>query len=120
MKRLALINREHGYGEGDRVLQSVSQLLILNVRDSDLICRLAGDRFVALLPATEPARAQLIADELVQAVASYAHKILQTGERLQLAATAVVVTPLREESVDALVERLAGQWPESAPVLACA
>ena len=46
------INRLHGHAEGDRVLQALTQLLLLNLRHRDLLCRLAGDRFVVLLPNT--------------------------------------------------------------------
>ena len=38
------INREHGQGEGDRVLQAVAHMLLLNLRNDDLLCRYAGDR----------------------------------------------------------------------------
>ncbi|MGK5080062.1 GGDEF domain-containing protein [Janthinobacterium sp. HLX7-2] len=45
-----LINREHGHREGDRVLQAVGHMLLLNLRNDDLLCRYAGDRFAVLLP----------------------------------------------------------------------
>ena len=58
------INRLHGHAEGDRVLQALTQLLLLNLRHRDLLCRLAGDRFVVLLPNTGAREAQLLAEEL--------------------------------------------------------
>ncbi|MDF3933888.1 GGDEF domain-containing protein [Pseudomonas citronellolis] len=101
----ALFNRDHGHAEGDRALQSVSQLLLLNLRHSDLLCRLAGDRFVALLPGTGEAQAWRIAGELEAAVRSYAHKSVPQGESLRLSLSAVACMA-REESVDGLLERL--------------
>ena len=76
----APFNRNHGHAEGDRVLQAVSQLLLLNLRHCDLLCRLAGDRFVALLPGTGEAQAWRIAGELENAVRYYAHKSVPQGE----------------------------------------
>ena len=101
----ALFNRDHGHAEGDRALQAVSQLLLLNLRHCDLLCRLAGDRFVALLPGTGEALAWRIAGELEAAVRHYAHKSMPQGESLRLSLTAVACMA-REESVEALLERL--------------
>lgn len=58
------INQLYGHQEGDAVLQSITQLLLLNLREQDLLCRLAGDRFVALLPNTNEYQAEIIALEL--------------------------------------------------------
>ncbi len=68
------INHTFGHEEGDRVLQSITQLLLLNLRDQDLLCRLAGDRFIAILPNSSVAHAQTFAEELQSAVASLAYK----------------------------------------------
>ncbi|EPM97378.1 diguanylate cyclase, partial [Pseudomonas syringae pv. actinidiae ICMP 18804] len=46
------INNAFGHAEGDEVLSAISHLLVLNLRRQDLLCRLAGDRFVVLLPNT--------------------------------------------------------------------
>jgi hypothetical protein len=40
------INQSFGHLEGDQVLQTITQLLLLNLRGQDLLCRLAG---IALL-----------------------------------------------------------------------
>ena len=85
------INRLHGHAEGDRVLQALTQLLLLNLRHRDLLCRLAGDRFVVLLPNTGAREAQLLAEELRLAVAHLAYKARAHGERLQLQASTAAV-----------------------------
>jgi diguanylate cyclase (GGDEF)-like protein len=59
-----LVNRQHGTPEGDRLLQAVTQLLLLNVRTDDLICRYAADRFAVLMPRTQLAKAQHRAEQL--------------------------------------------------------
>ncbi|KAF1068846.1 MAG: putative diguanylate cyclase DgcE [Pseudomonas citronellolis] len=101
----ALLNRNHGHAEGDRVLQAVCQVLLLNLRHADLLCRLAGDRFVALLPNTGEAQAWRLAGELEAAVRHYAHKTLPQGETLHLELTAVACMA-RGEETEALLERL--------------
>lgn len=99
------INRRFGQNEGDAVLQAIAQLLMLNLRRQDLLCRLAGDRFVAVLPNTGEAQARMIADELQQAVASLAHRTGQHGERLVLRASAAAAMALDDDS-EQLLRRL--------------
>lgn len=99
------INRLHGQAEGDRVLQALTQLLLLNLRHRDLLCRLAGDRFVVLLPNTGAREAQLLAEELRLAVAHLAYKARAHGERLQLQASTAAVMALQDDA-DGLLQRL--------------
>ena len=79
-------------------------MLLLNLRRQDLLCRLAGDRFV-LLPNTGERQAHQLATELGEAVAHFAHRTRQHGERLQLRASTAVAMAL-DESPEALLQRL--------------
>lgn len=99
------INRHYGHAEGDRVLQVLTQALLLNLRRQDLLCRLAGDRFVALLPHTGERQARQLAHELQNAVQHLAYKTSQHGERLQLQASVAVVMAL-QDSPETLLQRL--------------
>jgi len=105
LDNFAAINQDFGHAEGDAVLQALSHLLLLNLRRQDLLCRLAGDRFVVLLPNTGESQARLLAQELQQAVRSLAHKSRQHGERLQLCACTAVVMAL-DETPEVLLKRL--------------
>ncbi len=67
------INREHGQAEGDRVLQAVSHMLLLNLRNDDLLCRYAGDRFAVLMPGLTEAAARDAARHLCAMVAMMRH-----------------------------------------------
>lgn len=101
----ASINQHYGHAEGDAVLQALSQLLLLNLRRHDLLCRLAGDRFAVLLPNTGESQARLLALELQQAVQSLAHKTRQHGERVHLLASTAVIMAVNE-APDELLKRL--------------
>ena len=99
------VNQRYGQDEGDLVLQAVAQLLVLNLRHQDLLCRLAGDRFVVLLPDTAEQQARQLAEELQTAVASLAHKTRQHGERLHLRASTAVVMAF-DDDAEQLLKRL--------------
>ncbi|MDM9651354.1 GGDEF domain-containing protein [Pseudomonas wenzhouensis] len=99
------LNREHGHAEGDLVLQNLTQLLLLNLRRQDLLCRLAGDRFVALLPGTGAQQAQQIAGELQDAVRHLAYRSSRNGERLRLSASVASVLA-QDEDGESLLRRL--------------
>ncbi len=90
-----LVNRDYGQREGDRVLQAVAQILLLNLRSTDLLCRYAGDRFAVLLPQTPPETAQALAHQMRRAVGSLRHHTQHNG----LAVTPTVRSTFR--SVDA-------------------
>ncbi|MFE8145754.1 GGDEF domain-containing protein [Brenneria goodwinii] len=99
------INRRFGTAEGDYVLQALCQLLLLNLRRQDLLCRLAGDRFVALLPNTGEQQANGMAQDLYAAIAHLAHHTQQHGERVRLQASVAAVMALDEDR-DTLLQRL--------------
>ena len=105
LDHFASINQQYGHPEGDAVLQAISQLLLLNLRRHDLLCRLAGDRVVMVLPNTGERQARLLAQEMEQAVQSLAHKTRLQGERVYLCASTAVVMAV-DETPDALLKRL--------------
>lgn len=110
------INQHYGQAEGDAVLQAVAQLLLLNLRPQDLLCRLAGDRFVAVLPNTGERQAQLIAHELQEAIAHLAHRTQHHGERIHLRASRATVMAL-DEDVEQLLRRLNLRLAQAKPRL---
>lgn len=59
-------NRRFGIAAGDHLLTQFSELMTHQLRQRDLICRYAGDCFVAVLPQTEAATAQVLNRHLQQ------------------------------------------------------
>jgi diguanylate cyclase (GGDEF)-like protein len=68
-----LINRTYGQQEGDRALQAVGHMLLLNLRSDDLLCRYAGDRFAVLMPGTGAQEAAGLAAHLCAMVGQMRH-----------------------------------------------
>lgn len=58
------VNDLLGHAEGDRVLQLVAKKMKKAIRSSDLLVRMGGDEFILVLPATDLASAQLLAERL--------------------------------------------------------
>ncbi|GKQ48049.1 diguanylate cyclase [Pseudomonas syringae] len=63
-----IINDTYGHLMGDTVLQNISEALIENLRDSDLIGRCGGDEFCVILPGTSLLQAREILERMRLAI----------------------------------------------------
>ncbi|MBT1450604.1 GGDEF domain-containing protein [Glaciecola sp. XM2] len=68
------VNRQFGLEEGDRVLREIAQLLLMNIRNTDLACRYAGDRFILLLPGMSIVQADVLAKQIQHSIESVVFK----------------------------------------------
>lgn len=66
------INDKFGHAAGDAMLRTVAAQLTANVRASDAVVRYGGDELVVLMPDTDLATAQRIAERLRKAVSEVA------------------------------------------------
>jgi two-component system, cell cycle response regulator len=64
------INDTHGHDAGDKVLQELAVRIRQCTRSIDLCCRTGGEEFVLVLPSTDIAAADHIAERLRKSVAS--------------------------------------------------
>jgi len=64
-----IVNDTHGHVVGDEVLKVFAERLIDNLRGFDLVCRLGGEEFVAILPDVPPDKAMFIAERLRRSIA---------------------------------------------------
>jgi diguanylate cyclase (GGDEF)-like protein len=69
--RFKSINDAIGHPGGDAVLRAVADLLVDGVRDTDEVCRWAGDEFVILLPDTTAEQAERALERTRRKVATY-------------------------------------------------
>lgn len=103
------INRRYGHQQGDHLLQSLCELILLNIRRSDLLCRYAGDRFALILPNTGRVTAENIAHEISMLVQHFAYKTYTQDESLfhsvsiGIALTSTDIIAL--DSAETLIER---------------
>ncbi len=54
--------------EGDKVLKTVVKMIQQNVRQTDVVCRYAGDEFAVILPETDSPQAETIAEKIRKAI----------------------------------------------------
>lgn len=66
------VNDEYGHEAGDQVLIAVAEAAKPVLRPYDLLARIGGEEFCALLPGTDQRGAQLIAERLRSAISSIA------------------------------------------------
>ncbi|MFN4119342.1 diguanylate cyclase [Acidovorax sp.] len=72
------VNDTYGHDAGDEVLRRLALTLQDRLRASDVIARLGGEEFVVLLPDTDLAGAQAIAQALVHAMAQQQDPVVGT------------------------------------------
>jgi diguanylate cyclase (GGDEF)-like protein len=91
------INDTFGHTMGDQFLKQTSQKLHSLFRTTDLLARYAGDEFVAILPATPPEGAMILARRIQEAMSQY--QVMARGKTLQVAVSIGVDTYENEEGV---------------------
>lgn len=80
------INDRYGHDGGDRVLSSIAAVLEYNVRPDDVVARIGGEEFCALIPRTSAETAHLLADRLIKAV-SDTDILLSDGANIRVTAS---------------------------------
>jgi diguanylate cyclase (GGDEF)-like protein len=80
------INDLHGHGAGDAALMHLTDILIANVRRSDVVARLGGDEFAILLHRADETAALMKADQLARGLAS--SSLIHEGKEIPMSLTA--------------------------------
>ncbi|WAJ71849.1 GGDEF domain-containing protein [Catenovulum adriaticum] len=80
INNFAAFNRQYTIQDGDRLLREIADLIVMNLRQADLACRYAGDRFIIVMHHTDRAEADLLVEQIKNAVNHLAFKPLQTGK----------------------------------------
>lgn len=65
------VNDTYGHKAGDALLRGLAKAMSEQLREYDFLARYAGDEFVAIIPATEPAEVAELCTRLQKAVSDY-------------------------------------------------
>lgn len=99
-----LVNDTHGHAAGDLVLKEVAKRIVGTFREEQIVGRIGGEEFVALLPETTPAQA-LIAVERVRKVVGGSPVILPDGSEVTVTLSGGIATLEEGESVETAMDR---------------
>ncbi|MBC7953055.1 MAG: diguanylate cyclase [Rhodospirillaceae bacterium] len=108
LDRFKLINDAHGHAAGDVALKQVVKILTPLLRETDVLARVGGEEFVALLPDTDCAGATILAERLRKAVAETA--IAAGGVRLPVTVSIGIASDVgeSEEIIEEAMDRADG------------
>jgi diguanylate cyclase (GGDEF)-like protein len=93
------INDRHGHLVGDRVLSDIAQLLRECVRQADVVARIGGEEFLAVLPDTDETRAHEICERIRQNVAGHDWAAVAPGLVVTLSAGFASAPPYDEAAL---------------------
>jgi len=98
------VNDTHGHDVGDDVLREFGDRLARNVRGIDLACRFGGEEFVVVMPDTDVAFANTVAERLRREIADQPFKV-GSGSLDITASIGVTALQGPQESVDEFLKR---------------
>jgi diguanylate cyclase (GGDEF)-like protein len=84
---------------GDRVLVAMAQLLRECVRNADLVARIGGEEFLAVLPDADETRAREICERIRQRIASHDWAAVAPGLTVTLSAGLASAPPYDEAAL---------------------
>jgi diguanylate cyclase len=107
--RFKKFNDSYGHGVGDQVLRLMAKALRDGVRENDLPARYGGEELIAVLPDTELAACEAVAERIRRSVADCKITRRSTGDILPGITVSVGVAQFRPgESMAQLLERCDG------------
>ncbi|MDX8527567.1 PleD family two-component system response regulator [Mesorhizobium sp. MSK_1335] len=106
LDRFKSINDTHGHDGGDDVLREFARRLRKNVRGIDLACRFGGEEFVVVMPDTDGAVAEKVAERIRAEIAQAPFAIGNDGKAIEVTVSVGVSSLLKgTDSVAALMKR---------------
>ena len=97
------INDEYGHDMGDRVLRQFAEHTLDNLREGDYLARLGGEEFILVLPQSDLAGAELVAERLRESWAARSFEDRRGPPAVSLSAG--VASYRGQETVDQLLGR---------------
>lgn len=95
------VNDDFGHQKGDTILIMLAQLLLKNSREHDYIFRYGGEEFALILPHTEQANAEIMAEKYRKLVSEN-----DFGLNRELTVSIGVSQFAKDESIESLIRRV--------------
>jgi two-component system, cell cycle response regulator len=108
LDRFKQVNDLYGHAAGDQVLVEVGRRLTANLRESDVLARIGGEEFLAILPRCCMATARNVAERLCQVMDEVPVR-LHSGEELRVTLSIGVTVAGNTGEADLAVEGLVEQ-----------
>jgi diguanylate cyclase (GGDEF)-like protein len=89
------VNDQRGHAAGDAALRHVAEIIVANIRESDVVGRLGGDEFGVILARTDEPSANAKAKALMLLMSM--HPLLIDGEEIPLSISAGAIAFMGEE-----------------------
>ncbi|TJX02042.1 MAG: PleD family two-component system response regulator [Mesorhizobium sp.] len=106
LDRFKTVNDAHGHDGGDEVLREFARRLRKNVRGIDLACRFGGEEFVVVMPDTDGAVAEKVAERIRAEIAQMPFAVGQDGKTIEVTVSVGVSAVLKGvDSVSGLMKR---------------
>lgn len=78
------VNDQHGHAAGDAVLVGLAERMRAHLRKGDMVARIGGEEFLAVLPRTHPEAAQKIAKRLCDLIRSHSFGTDKDGPQISI------------------------------------
>jgi len=97
------INDQWGHAIGDRLLASISRVIRKELRQMDILCRYAGDEFVAIMPMASQSMSEMVAERIRKAVSEHKFSV-RTGKTVNVSiSTGISCFPENGETTEELL-----------------
>jgi len=99
------INDTHGHPVGDEVLKEIAARIGRSVRGVDLACRFGGEEFVVVLPDTDHANANMVAERLRRQIAEEPFPVSVGAGRIDVTCSIGIAISQPEDDTAGLLRR---------------
>lgn len=106
LDRFKQVNDVYGHAAGDQVLVEVARRLLANLRESDVLARIGGEEFLAILPRSNIAVARRVAERLCEVMDDQPIRLMSGDDLRVTVSIGVAVAGLDGSfAVEGLVEQ---------------
>ena len=99
------VNDTYGHAVGDIVLKEVARRITSTLREEQIVGRLGGEEFVALLPDTTPAQALIAIERVRKAVGATQIPIPGGGPAITVTISGGIAPVLEDEGLESVIDQ---------------